>query len=147
VPLKQPTAVPESPDSDAKFILLGEDDIDDEELLKEVFSQVDSSFNLVFVNNGKDVIPELEKMAGGKLPCLIILDYNMPSFNGSEILRELMKHSRYNSIPKIIWSTSNSTTYKEQCLELGACDYVTKPSSMRELVEVARYMLSFCSVH
>jgi CheY-like chemotaxis protein len=147
VPLKLPAVAPISPGSSAKFILFGEDDIDDEELLREVFAQVDPSFTFVFVNNGKNVIPELEKMDTHNLPCLIILDYNMPSLNGGEILRELKRYSRYDSIPKIIWSTSGSATYKELCLQLGACDYITKPSSIKELSEVARYMLSFCSVH
>lgn len=139
--------MPNSPGSPAKFILFGEDDIDDEELLREVFTQVDPSFTLMFVNNGKNVIPELENMDTHSLPCIIILDYNMPSLNGGEILRELKRYSRYDSIPKIIWSTSGSITYKELCLQLGACDYITKPSSIKELAEVARYMLSFCSVH
>lgn len=130
-----------------KFILLGEDDIDDEELLKEVFSAVDNSFDLLFVNNGKKVIAALEALEKAVLPCLMILDYNMPTLNGAEILQELKRNERYNHIPKIIWSTSNSNTYRENCLRLGACEYVTKPSSMQELTEVARYMLSFCSVH
>jgi CheY-like chemotaxis protein len=147
VPLKLPAKTTAGPMSEGKFVLLGEDDIDDEELLKEVFSVVDSSFSLLFVNNGKNVITTLETIETPHLPCLIILDYNMPTLNGAEILRELKRNSRYDRIPKIIWSTSNSNTYKEICLSLGACDYVTKPSNMQEFTEVARYMLSFCSVH
>lgn len=127
-----------------KYILLGEDDIDDEELLKEVFAAEDPSYFLLFVNNGKKVISTLEAQENHQMPHLIVLDYNMPTLNGAEILKELKQDDRYKDIPKIIWSTSNSETYKTLCLDLGAHDYVTKPTSMQGLREVARYMLSCC---
>ena len=130
--------------SNSKFILLGEDDIDDEELLKELFSAVDNSFSLMFMNNGKQVIDYLKGLADNQLPCLIILDYNMPELNGADILKELKDHPRYMGIPKIIWSTSQTDTYREKCLSLGADDYIIKPSKMNEMVKVIQHMISFC---
>jgi CheY-like chemotaxis protein len=144
VPLKQSETTAPGPVPCSRFILLGEDDIDDEELLKEVFTAVDPSYHLVFVNNGRKVLSTLTEMEN--LPCLIILDYNMPTLNGAEILKELQNNTRFKDIPKIIWSTSNSDTYKTHCLQLGARDYVIKPTSMQGLTEIARYMLSFCLV-
>lgn len=144
MPLKQSETAAAVPVSSGKFILLGEDDIDDEELLKEIFTAVDPSYSLVFVNNGRNVISTLRSMEN--LPCLIILDYNMPTLNGAEILMELQADERYKAVPKVIWSTSNSDTYKNHCLEMGAQDYIIKPTSMQALQEIARYMLSFCSV-
>jgi CheY-like chemotaxis protein len=146
VPLKEPAKTPASTAPGYKYILLGEDDIDDEELLKEVFTRIDSSFTLEFVNNGRDVITRLHELEKLAMPCLIVLDYNMPTLNGAEILQELKQLPQFDHIPKIIWSTSDSETYKSICLHLGACDYVIKPSKMQGLTEVARYMLSFCSV-
>jgi CheY-like chemotaxis protein len=128
----------------SKEILLGEDDIDDEELLKELFSSVDNSFSLTFINNGKQVIDYLNTLPDNSLPCLIVLDYNMPALNGADVLQELKNHSRYSSIPKIVWSTSQSEIYKKKCLELEATDYIIKPSRVNELLETIQYMLSFC---
>lgn len=133
--------------SSGKFILLGEDDVDDEELLLEVFSTIDTSYSLTFVNNGRKLAATIRAMPDNHLPCLIVLDYNMPELNGADILRELQNDRRYDSIPKIIWSTSGSDTYKNLCLTLGASDYIIKPSSVKGLTEAARYMLSFCSAH
>ena len=130
--------------SDSKSILIGEDDIDDEELLKELFSSVDDSFALTFINNGKQVIDFLNDVSDNRLPCLIILDYNMPELNGADILHKLKNSTRYREIPKIIWSTSQTETYKNRCLELGANDYIIKPSRVSDLVETIRYMISFC---
>ena len=129
--------------SNSKFIVLGEDDIDDEELLKELFSSVDDSFSLTFMNNGKQIIDYLTGLQN-HLPCLIILDYNMPQLNGADILKELQGHPRYAGIPKIIWSTSQTDTYREKCLELGADDYIIKPSKVNEMVRVIQHMISFC---
>jgi len=144
VPHKDPPLPANTHESSAsKFILLGEDDIDDEELLKEVFATIDDTFTLLFVNNGRGVLAALEEMTDGQLPSLMILDYNMPALNGAEILKELQDQARYKSIPKVIWSTSASNTYKKSCLALGAKDYVIKPSNMDDLKKVVEHMLTF----
>jgi CheY-like chemotaxis protein len=125
-------------------ILLGEDDADDEELLKELFATLDEAFYLVFINNGRRLVDYLSKAPDNGLPCLIVLDYNMPELNGEEILKELKRNARFAHIPKIIWTTSQSESYKRRCLEAGADDYIVKPASVNELVETLRYMTSFC---
>jgi CheY-like chemotaxis protein len=141
-----PQKVNTSRDLPSKFILLGEDDADDQEMLKEVFTSIDISFVLFFVNNGKEVLSALEKLKDDQMPCLIVLDYNMPGLNGADILRELGTNERYKNIPKVVWSTAESERFKKICLELGAADYVIKPNNVIGLEEVARYMLSLCLV-
>jgi CheY-like chemotaxis protein len=130
--------------SDSKFILLGEDDLDDQELLKEIFSGIDDALPLVFVNNGNQMLNFLKEQTKDRLPSLIVIDYNMPGMNGAEILRELKAINRYNDIPRIIWSTSRSETFRNSCLALGATDYMIKPSTVSELTDIAHQMLSFC---
>lgn len=141
-----PQKVITSHDLPSRFILLGEDDADDQEMLKEVFASIDDAFVLFFVNNGKEILSALEKLKNDQMPCLIVLDYNMPGLNGADILRELSINERYKNIPKVIWSTSSSEKFKNLCLELGAVDYVIKPNNIKDLEEVARYMLSLCLV-
>ena len=130
-------------DVPAKFILLGEDDIDDQEILEEIFSTIDTSCNLQFFNSGRKVISHLEN-ADDDLPCLIVLDFNMPELNGAEILKILSRNQKLKPIPKIIWSTSNAPVYKAMCLELGASDYLVKPSKINELENMVKHMLSYC---
>ena len=131
-------------DSSSKFILLGEDDIDDEELLKELFSSVDGSFELAFIHNGRQLIEHLDALSDSQLPCLLVLDYNMPELNGADILENLKTKARYADIPKIIWSTSGTETYRKRCLDLGAEDYIIKPSRVSELEQAIKYMISYC---
>ena len=141
-----PQKVITSQDLPSRFILLGEDDADDQEMLKEVFSSIDVSFILFFVNNGGEIISALKKLRDDQLPCLIVLDYNMPGLNGADILRELSTNERCKNIPKVVWSTSGSEKFRALCLELGAVDYVIKPNNVGELEKIARYMLSLCLV-
>jgi CheY-like chemotaxis protein len=130
----------------AKFVLFGEDDLDDQELLREVLMSLDDSLRLLFANTGDQVLSVLSKLETNQLPCLIVLDYNMPALNGADVLQRLNETRRYDSIPRVIWSTSGSESFKRVCLELGAVDYVIKPSNVREMKEVIRYMLSLCMV-
>ena len=127
-----------------RTIMFGEDDIDDIDFLKETFFAVDNSFHLLFIDKGRKLIETLEGLTNEELPCLLVLDYNMPELNGAEILNQLKQDQRYTSIPKIIWSTSGSDTYKNKCLELGAVDYVIKPDNVKDYIKTARYMLTFC---
>ena len=130
----------------SKFILLGEDDADDQEMLKEVFASIDATFILFFVNNGNEILSVLEKLRDDQMPCLVVLDYNMPGLSGADILRELSTNERYKNIPKVVWSTSGSEKFRSLCLELGAIDYIIKPNNLKELEKAARYMLSICVV-
>ena len=141
-----PQKIITSTEPPSKFILLGEDDADDQDMLKEVFESIDASFILFFVNNGREVLSALEKLRDDQMPCLIVLDYNMPGLNGADILRELGTNERYEKIPKIVWSTSTSEKFRNLCLELGAQDYVIKPNNVIDLEKTARYMLSVCLV-
>ncbi|WP_276504310.1 response regulator [Terrimonas pollutisoli] len=144
MPLTPPDQKAVAPHLIPKFILLGEDDIDDEDLLKEIFSDIDNSIALQFINTGRKVLSVLEAMSSGQLPSLIVLDYNMPELNGAEILKILKDNPRYDHIPKVIWSTSGSDVYKKKCLELGAKEYVIKPSSINDLSAIARRLLALC---
>ncbi len=124
-------------------ILLAEDDIDDQELLSEAFKEIDPTINLLAFTTGKKFLSYLKDLPDCDIPALIILDYNIPEINGAEILKLLEEDSRYQSIIKLVWSTSNSPMYENSCLALGAKAYLVKPSNISGLNELAKKMLGF----
>lgn len=125
-------------------ILLADDDPDDQELIVLAFTEASSSFNLHIVNDGREVIDFLSATSDNKLPCLIVLDYNMPELNGAEVLEKLTGEKRYHKIPKIILSTSGNPKYVEDCLFKGADAYKVKPDNYSDLVVLAKEMLELC---
>jgi CheY-like chemotaxis protein len=133
--------------NNVKLILIGEDDIDDKEILEEIFSSLDPSIKLTFINDGQKLVSYLQNTASANMPGLIILDYNMPHLNGSEILKSLQQNERVKDIPKIIWSTANAEGFKNICLQLGACEYLVKPSRYSDLQSMIKQMLSFYEVN
>ena len=126
------------------LILIGEDDMDDKEIIEEAFADIDPSVKVHFVTNGKKLISFLQQISADNLPSLIVIDYNMPGLNGAEILKSLESISKVKNIPKVIWSTSGASQYKSTCLALGAYDYLVKPSGMNELENLVKYLLSLC---
>jgi CheY-like chemotaxis protein len=125
-------------------ILLAEDDPDDQELIINAFSKVDPNFRLHVVNDGKEAIQFLETASDNKLPCLIVLDYNMPELNGAQVVQMLNNRKRYDRIPKVILSTANNPKYIEDCLNKGAQFYKVKPDNFQQLVHIAEEMMALC---
>jgi CheY-like chemotaxis protein len=128
-----------------KFILVADDDQEDIELLSEAILQLECDAQLHTVTDGSMVIDYLNKISDGQLPSLIVLDYNMPNMNGAEVLEHLNNDPRYQKIPKVIWSTSNNSSYVKQCLEKGASSYFVKPATSKTLQEQAEQMLKMCA--
>ena len=129
----------------APTILMADDDPEDLELIEIAFAKTNSDAVLHKVGNGKAVLDYLANQPDNKLPCLIILDYNMPKLNGSEVLLSLSKDDRYQAIPKMILSTSSSPMHVQECLGNGATEYFVKPHSMSDLKDLAKKMLNYCN--
>ena len=124
------------------FILLAEDDEDDQELIKLAFSKVTKEHEFKIVSNGQELLDVLSHQS--ETPCMIILDLNMPVLNGIQTLKELQKEPRYKKIPIVIFTTSDNDENKKSSYSSGAADYFVKPSTMNGLVLAAKKMLTYC---
>jgi DNA-binding response OmpR family regulator len=121
------------------YILIAEDDEDDQFLLKSAFSEIDYHVDLVFVNNGIDLLNHFREVDNGsisKLPLLLVVDLNMPKKNGKEAIRELSTRQYFKDFTTIIFSTTSNDAEKNKCRELGVNDFFVKPSNYKELIEV-----------
>ena len=59
---------------------------------------------------------------------VVLTDLDMPRMGGLELLSD-MQSGNYCDAPKIVVSSRNEQTFKEQALEAGADEYITKPIS------------------
>ncbi|HYF68922.1 MAG TPA: response regulator [Ohtaekwangia sp.] len=124
------------------FILLAEDDEDDQELIRMAFSHVTSTHRFEIVSNGQKVLESLQEHSN--LPCLIILDLNMPVLNGFQTLIAMRNDARLQHVPKVILTTSDDNESKKKSFSYGAVDYFVKPASMDDFIFTAQKMLTYC---
>jgi len=66
------------------------------------------------------------KKAREQQPDLILLDLVMPSKDGFKVLEELKIDSATQNIPVIVLSNLSEREDVQQCLQLGAVDYLIK---------------------
>jgi CheY-like chemotaxis protein len=128
------------------FILLADDDIDDQELLVEALSKVQPGIHIHSVTNGYKAISFLNNLPADVSPCLIVLDYNLPEINGSEVLCAIKQIKKFDGVTKVIWSTSNSPVFRKECMDLGAKAYLVKPSDINGIYDIAHFLLNLCGI-
>jgi CheY-like chemotaxis protein len=125
-------------------ILLADDDSEDQELLKESLLAQEPVAMIDVVWNGQEVLTYLNECPEDGLPQLLILDFQMPILTAVEVLDRLRRNTRYDSIHKVVWSTSTQPEHIKKCLENGALRYFAKPNNQDELHRLAGSILSLC---
>ena len=118
------------------YILVAEDDEDDQRLFIKHFTELTPGASVKFFKDGNEVVSFLEKCPSYQLPKVILLDYRMPIFNGNQVLKAITGNPRYNAIRKFVWSTSDNPDHIRECTTHGAERYFRKPNSVSELNEI-----------
>ena len=108
----------------------------------DAFAGLLKSLKIKTASNGRTALVFLEELPDHSLPCLIILDYNLPEIHGDKLLEMLSRNTRYEKIPKVVWSTSNASACRQICMQLGATAYFVKPSTIQDIDALAKEMLS-----
>jgi CheY-like chemotaxis protein len=121
-------------------VFFADDDPDDREFflagMRRIYPQVISTP----FTDGIDLMEGLSRCPAADLPSCLIFDYRMPTLSGPQLLAVTGAGTRYASIPKIVWSTSARQKDIEECLGLGATQYVIKPATEVELDVFLRSM-------
>lgn len=108
-------------------ILYVDDDSDDCFILRSSLEDAGNHTNLICASDGEEAVRYLNSVSPSSLPSLIVLDLNMPRWDGKRTLSYLKSHPQLASIPVVVLSTSESNTEKEDCAKLGAAFYFKKP--------------------
>lgn len=113
-------------------VLLIDDDVELMEMLKEYLEL--ESFEVSVAHDGATGA----RMASQQTFDIIVLDVMMPRLNGIDTLRTIRQ---YSNVPVIMLTARGDNTDRILGLELGADDYVPKPSTPREIVARIRAIL------
>jgi CheY-like chemotaxis protein len=127
-------------------IVMAEDDVDDQLLVKEALAECQWDADLRFVENGEELLDYLfhrGKYQGGSSsprPGLILLDLNMPRKDGRSVLKEIKNTEELRRIPVVVLTTSKADTDIESIYQLGANSFISKPVQFEGLVNVMRLL-------
>jgi CheY-like chemotaxis protein len=132
VDLSQPSvANPEA----APLILLAEDNEFTAETMRDYL--LFHNFRVNLARNGYEVIEQ----AFSTTPHLIIMDIQMPGINGFEAMQRLRAETATATTPIIALTALAMSGDRERCLRAGANAYLSKPISLRQLLETIEAFL------
>jgi CheY-like chemotaxis protein len=113
-------------------ILYVDDDNDDCIFLKTSIEDAGNKANVICATDGEEAIKYLNSVPSDSLPSLIVLDLNMPRWDGRRTLSYLKAHPVLSAIPVVILSTSENEKEKQNCRQMGAASYYRKPNRFEE---------------
>ena len=117
------------------MIYIIEDDTDIREM--ESYALRNSGFDILALSDGSGLAEALTR----ETPDLILLDIMLPGEDGLSILRRLRASERTKRIPIIMVTAKTTEIDKVRGLDMGAADYITKPSGIMELVSRVKALL------
>ena len=125
-------------------IVYAEDDVDDLFIVKQGF-QKHNHIDVVHAPDGRRALVILEDMAKENfLPCLVILDINMPVMNGRETLHAIRNHSQLNRLPVVLFSTSNNPADNAFAQSFDS-ELITKPIDFSDLEMIVDLFVNRCN--
>ncbi|HUR47288.1 MAG TPA: response regulator, partial [Candidatus Saccharimonadales bacterium] len=77
------------------------------------------------------------------LPCLIVLDLNLPRVHGLEVLRWLRQHESVRTQLVVVFTSSTSEVDIQEAYELGANSYLVKPGNPDQLVDTIKLLEAY----
>ncbi len=118
-----------------KKILLVDDEPNIVMTLEYTFKKL--NYQVFIARDGQEAIDLVQN----QVPDLIILDIMMPMVDGYSTLEYLKNDKRFENCKVIFLSAKNKEKDVEKGLALGANLYVTKPFSIKKLVEQVAELL------
>jgi signal transduction histidine kinase/ActR/RegA family two-component response regulator len=121
-----------------RTVVYVEDNLDNVELVRTVLSQERPLVQLTAYERGLDALASMKSAS----PDLILLDLHLGDIKGDEVLMRIREQPRLADIPVVILSADATVGQRERLLLLGACEYVTKPFKVKELLKLVDEKLS-----
>lgn len=118
-------------------ILYAEDDPEDQEMFNELIEHINRPVEPFIFDNGLPLMQYLETLSDDQLPDCVVLDVNMPIWDGLRTLKAIRTEKRYSRVPVLMFTTSSEVLERKYCLQLGANDFLTKPMNQKEYETLA----------
>ena len=124
-------------------IIIIEDDIDDQDIFKEVFKKLKYKNELIFFTNGEDALEFLSTK--NVLPFIILSDINMPKITGFELRKKLKTDASLalRCIPYLFFSTAINQKAVIDAYSLSVQGFFVKQNSMKEIEKTISVIMEY----
>lgn len=127
-----------------KVILCIDDDGDDRYLIRQSLSTHLPNLQILEAGNGREALGLLKaSKVSQELPCMILLDINMPILDGKQTLEKIREDSDLEEVPVVVLTTSANPADRAFFSSRGV-NMITKPFDYRMLVPLLTPFLHFC---
>lgn len=132
--------------TNAKPILLVEDNPDDVELTRRALRKANLANELVVARDGAEALDLLHgngKDEDGQQsfrPSLVLLDLKLPKVDGVEVLEKIRTHPQTKYLPVVILTSSNEQQDLLDCYDLHCNSYIRKPVDFNQFTEAVAHM-------
>jgi CheY-like chemotaxis protein len=126
---------------DGTKVLLVEDNQEDAVLTLRALKKNNIENKVYVVRDGREALDFLfctnkfTKRDPHDLPQLMLLDIQLPTINGLEVLRRVRADDRTRGLPVVILSSSNEEQVIVESYESGANSYMSKPTDFTQFIE------------
>jgi CheY-like chemotaxis protein len=127
-------------------VLLVEDDAGDELMTREAFEDNKIGNTLHVVRDGEEALDFLYRRGehtAAPRPDLILLDLNLPKYDGREVLQQIKSDADLAHIPVVVLTTSSAEEDILRSYKLHANAYVTKPVDLDQFIAAVRQIDEF----
>lgn len=124
-------------------IIVIEDDPDDQEILDDIFKDLDFKNEIIFFTEGEKALQYLTQTEIE--PFLILSDINMPKLNGMELRDKIHTNEdlRLKCIPYLFFSTSVEQKHVVDAYSKSVQGFFVKPHSMEKLKRVINLIVEY----
>jgi signal transduction histidine kinase len=104
--------------------------IDDNPRLRQfVRATLAEDFRVAEASDGGEGMDLVEKLQ----PSVVVCDMMMPRVDGGQFLAAVREMPAFRHLPVLLLTAHADATMRDDCLEMGASDFIAKPFSVREL--------------
>ncbi len=133
----------------ATDILYIEDNEDYIQFVRRAVSRINNDLTFNVLMDGKDYLEFIETVSADvkTLPRLILLDINLPDYNGLDLLNRIRANKATRYIPVVMFSSSENQNDMKKAFDGGANAYLVKPMGLTPLTETLQSVCNFWLNH
>lgn len=118
-----------------KTVLMIDDDMS---YLKQLYNLLSDTYNVIMINSAKLALDYLLTHT----PDVIVLDYQMPLYNGASVMNMIQKNMNKKPIPIILLSGALDREALQECYAYNPFAYLAKPVSKEVLMDNLKQALA-----